>query len=215
MYNPRSYRVESAATLHALIGEHSFGTLVSHGPTGLIATHLPFMIDPARGPDGTLVAHMARANPQWTTWTDETSVLAIFQGPHSYISPGWYEQQETVPTWNYAAVHAYGVPRLVHDPEQLRPMVMSLMERHESHARSGWDPGLMESVMDRELKAIVGFEIPIDRIEGKLKFNQNRSRADQLSVVNALSSSTDPNERAVGRFMERHTLDGPEEHGRP
>lgn len=205
MYTPRSFREDDLSVLHALIREHSFGILISQDGDRPLATHLPFMIDPARGgPNGTLVSHMARANPHWKSWTDTTRVLSIFHGPHAYISPDWYETQETVPTWNYATVHAYGTPRLIHDPEELRAMVTRLVNLHEDHVGSGWDRGLMESVMSVELRAIVGFEIPIDAIEGKLKFNQNRSLADQRGVAEHLSRSGDSLERASGEIMRRN-----------
>jgi transcriptional regulator len=96
MYTPRSFRVEHLPTLHALIRDFSFGVLISADGGRPIATHLPFMVAPDRGPHGTLIAHMARANPHWKGWTEDTETLAIFQGPHAYISPGWYEDQETV-----------------------------------------------------------------------------------------------------------------------
>ncbi len=207
MYTPRSFRVEDLPTLHALIREYSFGVLVSQDGERPLATHLPFMVDPARGPNGTLIAHMARANPHWKAWSDDTTVLAIFQGPHAYVSPAWYREQETVPTWNYAVVHAYGTPRLVHDPVELRPMVEALLDTHEPAVGNVWDRSLMESVMGSELQAIVGFEIPIDRIEGKFKFNQNRSREDQEGAARALESSADALARAAGAIM-RGNLDG-------
>jgi transcriptional regulator len=205
MYTPRSFRVEDRSVLHALIREHSFGILTSQDGGRPVATHRPFMLEPDRGgPNGTLIAHMARANPQWKSWTPETVVLAVFQGAHTYVSPGWYESQETVPTWNYAAVHVYGRPRLIHDPDELRPLVTRLMELHEAHAQSGWDPKLMEPVMAAELRAIVGFEIPIDAVGGKLKFNQNRSQADQRRVIERLEGSPDPLGRASADIMRRN-----------
>ncbi len=207
MYTPRSFRVEDLPALHALIREHSFGILVSQEGDRPLATHLPFMVDPDRGPNGTLLAHMARANPHWKGWSESTTVMAIFQGPHAYVSPAWYVDQETVPTWNYAVVHAYGTPRLIHDPVELRPMVEALVETHEPAAGKVWDRTLMESVMGVELQAIVGFEIPIDRIEGKFKFNQNRSREDQAGVAEALERSDDPVGRAVAAIM-RANLEG-------
>lgn len=204
MYTPRSFRVEDLPTLHELIRRYSFGTLISHDGSRTVATHLPFMIDASRGPNGTLIAHMARANPQWKSWAEDTEVLAIFQGPHAYVTPDWYEDKETVPTWNYATVHAYGRPDVVHDPEALRPMVDALVDLHESAAQSDWDPALMEGVMHSELQAIVGFEIPIASIEGKFKYNQNRSRADQEGVATALERSSDALEAEAGAIMRRN-----------
>ena len=205
VYTPRSFRMEDLSVLHDLIRDYSFGTLISQDGDRPVATHLPFMLDPARGgPSGTLISHMARANPQWKSWTPETRVLTIFQGPHAYVTPGWYETQETVPTWNYATVHAYGTPQLIHDPAELRPLVTDLVGLHEGHAQSGWDPASMESVIEMELRAIVGFTIPIDSIEGKFKFSQNRSRADQRGVADGLEASTDPLEQAAGAMMRRN-----------
>ena len=207
MYTPRSFRVEDISVLHQLIRDYSFGILVSQDGARPIATHLPFMVDPDRGTNGTLIAHMARANPHWKSWSERTTVMAIFQGPHAYISPAWYEAQQTVPTWNYATVHACGRPRLVHEPAELRPMVEALMDIHETAAGSDWERDLMETVMGVELQAIVGFEIPIDSIEGKFKFNQNRSREDQEGAAAALEGSDDPLERDAGAIMRRN-LDG-------
>lgn len=205
MYTPRSFRVDDVTALHALIREHSFGILTSQDGDRPVATHLPFMVDAERGgPKGMLISHMARANPHWTSWTGDTTVLAVFQGAHTYVSPGWYESQETVPTWNYATVHVYGRPRLIHDLDELRPIVTKLVELHEAHTDSGWDPTLMEPVMPTELKAIVGFEIPIDSMEGKLKFNQNRSVADQRGVIEHLERSADPLAHASAEIMRRN-----------
>lgn len=218
VYNPRSFRVEDLPTLHRVITDFSFATLFSDGEDGPVASHLPFMIDAERGPHGTLIAHMARANPQWRSWTADTRVLAVFQGPHAYVSPAWYRDQVTVPTWNYATVHVTGRPHLIHEPDRLRPMVEDLLQLHESGRVPGtdsgpvdrhgapWDKSLKDPVMEIELKAIAGFEIPIDRIEGKFKFNQNRSREDQTGVADALAQSSDPMMRDVVEIM-RSNLD--------
>ena len=207
MYTPRSFHVEHLPILYALTRDFSFGVLISSDGGKPIAIYLPFMVDPDRGQHGTLIAHMARANPRWQGWTEETQTLAIFQGPHAYISPGWYEDQETVPTWNYATVHAYGSPRLVCEPSELRPVVESLVALHEGHAESGWDRTKMESVMGIELQAIVGFEIPSESIEGKFKFNQNRSREDQEGVAKALEDSSEDLERETASIMRRNVDD--------
>jgi transcriptional regulator len=207
MYNPRSYRNENPGELFALIRRYNFATLFTHRGGESFATHLPFMVDAERGARGTLIAHMAKANPHWRAFAGAPPSLVVFMGPHAYISPAWYEEQETVPTWNYAVVHAGGTPRLV-DEEALRAMVLRLVDTHEAPLGRPWDLRKAESVMDVELKAIVGFEIPIDRLEGKFKLNQNRSRADQEGVVRALEASADPSEREVARMM-RENLRNP------
>lgn len=204
MYTPRSFKNDDSETLHAMIRAYNFGLLVSHDDAGPTATHLPFMIDSARGENGTLIAHMARANPHWKAWTEDTVLLAVFQGPHTYISPAWYVEQETVPTWNYAAVHAYGRPQLIHDTDRLKDMVVALVDIQEAQIGRPWDTAKMEGSMETDLKAIVGIEMPIDRLEGKYKFNQNRSVDDQASVVQALGGADDPMQRAVADIMKNN-----------
>jgi transcriptional regulator len=208
MYTPRSYRNDDLAELHALIRRYNFATLFTHRGGASFATHLPFMIDPDRGPHGTLVAHMAKANPHWRAFDGAPPSLVVFIGPHAYVSPAWYDDQETVPTWNYAVVHATGTPRIVSGDADMRTMVMRLVGEHESPLGHPWDISKAESVMDAEMKGIVGFEIPIERIEGKFKLSQNRSREDQEGVVRALETSEDAEAREVARLM-RERLGNP------
>jgi transcriptional regulator len=206
VYNPRSYRNDSIPDLHAFARRYNFAVLVTHNGGETFATHLPFMIDEARGRLGTLVAHMARANPHWRAFDGAAPSLVVFMGPHAYISPAWYHEQVTVPTWNYTVVHAAGHARLVEDPAQLRDMVMRLVQQHEAPIGNPWDVRKAEAVIDAELAAIVGFEIPLDRLDGKFKLNQNRSVEDRESVVRALEGSSHPDEREVARLM-REQLD--------
>lgn len=201
MYNPRSYRNESVSELHDFIRRHNFAALFTHNNGTSHSTHLPFMIDAERGPLGTLVAHMARANPHWRAFANAPPSLVVFAGPHAYISPAWYREQETVPTWNYTLVHATGNVRLVEDPKELREMVMRLVALHEGPLGNPWDLRKAEAVIETELKGIVGFEIPVDTLEGKFKLNQNRSVEDREGVVRALEGSSHPDEREIARLM--------------
>jgi transcriptional regulator len=201
MYNPRSYRNENLESLFALMRRYNFATLFTHRDGESFATHLPFLVDASRGPCGTLIAHMARANPHWKEFEGAAPSLVVFAGPHAYISPAWYHEQVTVPTWNYAVVHATGTPQLVEDNARLREMVMALVDNHEAPLGRPWDVRKAEPTIDEELRAIIGFEIPIDRLEGKFKMNQNRSREDQEGVVAALEKSADPSEREIARMM--------------
>jgi len=202
MYVPPRFKQDDLHKLYDLMRRYNFATLFSQADGAPFATHLPFLLDSDRGPYGTLIAHMARANPHWQTWREQTQVLVAFQGPHAYISPSWYAQDELVPTWNYAVAHAYGKPRLVHEPEALLPMVQALVNRHS--IKGPQDLNSSKAILLPQLRAIVGFEIPIDKLEGKFKFNQNRSRADQLGVVEALKGSSDPMEREVARIMQEN-----------
>jgi len=208
MYVPRSFRQDDVSRLHDFIRSHSFGTLFSHGADGPFATHLPFLLDPGPGEYGTLIAHVARANPHWRS-QPETEVLVTFLGPHAYISPAWYADPVTVPTWNYAAVHASGPAHTFVERDRLRRHVLRLVEEHERYVAPPWDPAHAEPILESQLAGIVGIEIPIRRLEGKFKFNQNRSRADQEGVVAALSASADSRLRDVASIMRAHLESGP------
>jgi transcriptional regulator len=186
MYIPQHFREERLDVLHDLIEESSFGTLVSTTPDGLFATHIPMLVDRTRGSLGTLRGHVARANPHWQH-LGGSEVLAIFMGPHAYVSPSWYATTGRVPTWNYVTVHAYGTPRLTEDPSATRALIETTVGRYESGLVPPWNmSGLEPKAVDGLLGSIVAFEIPIARLEGKRKLNQNRSRADREGAVRGL-----------------------------
>jgi transcriptional regulator len=203
MYVPRHFAEDRTEVLHAAIERAEFGTLVTLGAEGLIATHLPLVLDPAAGPLGTLYGHVARANSQWRDHVEDVHALAIFLGPHAYVSPAWYATpSKVVPTWNYLAVHAYGPLRTYDDPVRLRGHVERLTRRQESRRDEPWQ--LADQPHDfiaSMLKAIVGVEIPIQRLEGKWKMSQNRPEADRLGAINGLSASGEPTEQAVAAIM--------------
>jgi transcriptional regulator len=204
MYVPQSFAMPDAAAWRELIEANGFATLVSTGPDGLVATHLPVMLDATRGPNGTLVAHLARTNPHGAS-LDGADVLAIFTGPHGYISPSWYAAHPAVPTWNYAAVHVYGRARLVNEPARLRAIVAGLVDKYESGRAAPWSmTGLLETFVGGMLKGIVGVEIEIARVEGKHKLSQNRSAVDRRQVIAALAASDDADDRALADYMARY-----------
>src|SRR5262249_52987630 len=159
--------------------------------------HLPFLIDTDRG---LLKAHMARANEQWRQF-NEREAMVIFQGPHAYISPTWYLTHPSVPTWNYTAVHVYGVPPVVDDAIFVRKMLRELVETHEHGRQPEWTMDLPEDYLHKMMQAIVAFEVPMDRVEGKYKLSQNRSDADQDSVIEHLSGSPYRIEAELVRLM--------------
>jgi transcriptional regulator len=201
VYLPQAFHETRLEVLHALMRDYSFGTLISQGGDGLVASHLPILLDAERGPYGTLMGHMARANPQWHGFLEGPEALVIFHGPHAYISPSWYETDPSVPTWNYAVVHAYGTPSLIEEDEQLYRLLTALVEAHESGLQPPWDMASREEFVRRQMKAIVGFEIPIARLEGKLKLSQNRSQADREGAVAALIHAGDEGSIGVARLM--------------
>lgn len=187
MYVPQHFREERLDVLHRIVEENSFATVISPSPDGIVATHIPVLLDRSAGRFGTLRAHVARANPHWRHMTSGTETLVVFRGPHAYVSPSWYASGGRVPTWNYVAVHAYGVPRILDDPSALRRLVEETVHRYEDGFETPWEmTSVDERTIDGLLKAIVGFEIPIARLEGKRKLGQNRSRADREAMVNGL-----------------------------
>jgi transcriptional regulator len=191
MYIPKAFREDDLNTIHNLMREYSFATLITQHEGAPFATHLPFILDAQRGSNGTLLAHMARANPQWHDFASEQEVLVIFQGPHAYISPSWYEVELSVPTWNYAVVHAYGIPCLFKDNEELYKLLKILIETHEAQFERPWPFQLPDEYLQKMMHGIVGFEIEITRLEGKFKMSQNRTESERENVIAALQESPD------------------------
>lgn len=206
-YVPGHFRVEDAATLERFVAENGFATLVSTGPEGLWTSHVPLLV--GRGSDGRLrlEGHMARANAHWESLESAAEVLAIFGGPHAYVSPSWYAHHPSVPTWNYAVVHARGKARIV-EPESLPALLGRLTRKYEEGRPAPWriedlpadfTPGL--------LAAIVGFEIAVERLEGKFKLSQNRRPADLEGVIAALEGE---GQGALAALMREHADRPPE-----
>ena len=191
MYIPKAFREDDLNTLHKFMREYSFATLITQHEGVPFATHLPLILDAQRGLNGILLAHMARANPQWHDFASEQEVLVIFQGPHAYVSPSWYEVELSVPTWNYAVVHAYGIPRLLEDNEELYKLLKILIETHEAQFESPWPFQLPDDYLQKMMHGIVGFEIEITRLEGKFKMSQNRTESERENVIAALQESSD------------------------
>lgn len=203
MYIPTAFREDDIVTLHKLMREYSFATLITQQDGVPLASHLPFLLDVERGTYGTLLGHMACGNSQWRTFEENQEALVIFQGPHAYITPSWYEAELAVPTWNYAAVHAYGVPHLIEDKTELYSLLQTLVQTHEAGFEKPWAfESLPDDYVQKMMQAIVGFEIPITRLEGKFKLNQNRSVSDQARVAAALSEHQDNLSAGVAALMQ-------------
>jgi transcriptional regulator len=198
MYIPSAFRAADPAALYELIERHGFGTLVTVLDGAPFATHLPFVLDRGRG---VLLGHVARANPHWRAFDGSAEALVIFQGPHAYVSPSWYTTAPAVPTWNYAAVHVYGVPRRLDEPALL-DLLGRLVEQYESGRPRPWTMDLPPDYREKMLRAIVGFEVPMTRVEGKFKLNQNRSAEDRAGVIRALQAGG-AEEQALAELMAR------------
>jgi len=210
MYVPAAFVPAEPAALRELMSDYGFATLISSGADGLVASHVPVMYQApsSAGSNGRLLAHLARANPHAKA-LDNAEVLAIFQGPHAYVSPSWYATHPAVPTWNYAAVHVYGRARLVSEPAKLQAIVQQLVDKYESGRPQPWSmAGLPERYTAGMLNAIVGVEVDITRIEGKHKLSQNRDAEDRRRVIGTLEASADPNDRLLAAYMSRHASPG-------
>ena len=202
MYVPRHFAETDRDALYAHMRAYGFATLVSVREGAPFATHVPLLLDPARGPLGTLVGHVARANPHALSLAAQTPTLAIFHGPHAYVSPRWYRGEATVPTWNYTAVHATGTPRVLEEARAVRELLERMAETYEAAAAEPWRlDRLSARVADGLQRAIVAFELPIERLEGKRKLSQNKSPADRAGVIDGLRAEGDATSVAIADAM--------------
>lgn len=205
MYIPKHFREDDLVVLLALMRTYSFATLVSTQEDGVpVATHLPVSLESEPAPYGTLKAHLALGNGQWRTLQEGREVLVIFQGPHSYISPSWYEAELSVPTWNYATVHAYGRPRLITEQAELYEHLSTLVSTYEGQFPQPWQfEKLPSDYVEKMMKGVVGLSIELTRLEGKYKLSQNRSLQDQHQVIEQLQTAEDTTTREVACLMQK------------
>ena|SRR5690242_2530786 len=204
MYTPSAFREARLPELHAAIESIAFASLISTTVDGLQVSHIPLLLAPEEGPYGTLYGHVARANAHAAC--SGAPSLAIFLGPHAYISAGWYPGKQThgkeVPTWNYIAVHAHGILTTFDDPAALRELLRKLTNRHERSMPTPWRlDDAPVGFIDRNLKAIIGLRLPIDRLEGKWKLSQNRTDADRAGVLAGLDQQDDETSRQMANAI--------------
>jgi transcriptional regulator len=200
MYVPKPFAVEDVPRLHDFMEEFNFATVITQRDGELTASHIPFLLDRSVQPYGVLRAHIAIGNPQLKDFQTGSQALVIFQGPHTYISPSWYVNPKNVPTWNYTVVHAYGVPE-IGDRASMIALLKDLTAKHERPLEPPWDFDADADWVQRMLPGIAAFEIKIDKMQGKFKLNQNRLPEDRNGVIETLSSSEDPGQRAVAGRM--------------
>lgn len=205
VYTPKHFDEIDVVRLHTLIRAHNFATLICTQQGEIAVSHLPLLLDAKRG---VLRGHMARANSQWRMFSPDQEVLVIFQGPHHYISPRWYVSHPSVPTWNYAVVHAHGPAQIIDSSVELEALVRDLAEHHEAGAAQPWVMALPGEYQAKMLAAIVGFEIRITRLEGKFKLSQNRPAADRPLVIEALEQLGNDEARGVAALMRERQSQG-------
>jgi transcriptional regulator len=206
MFTPSSYKETDLNQLHQQIEQTRLAMLVTHGEQGLLASHLPLLLDRSQGSHGTLYGHFARANRQWQELQNGAEALVVFAGPDAYVSAGYYpskvEDPRTVPTWNYVAVHAWGKAEVYHDAERLLDIVRRLSDLHEQTQAKPWSVDEAPAdYMAGMLKAIVGFALPIERLQGTRKLSQNRSAIDIEGVRTGLANSPDPLDNQLAALM--------------
>ncbi|PPV40922.1 FMN-binding negative transcriptional regulator [Ectopseudomonas oleovorans] len=206
MYCPAAFRQDDLPSLHAQIQSSGLAIVTSTGAQGLQASHLPLLLEPGEGEFGTLYGHFARANPHWRDLADGAEALVVFSGSEAYVHPGWYpakaEHGKVVPTWNYIAVHAWGQAEVFDEPERLLQLVSRLSDRHEQGRAQPWAVSdAPRDYIDAMLRAIVGFALPIRRVEGKWKLSQNRSANDQTGVRVGLATSNNPRDHELAAQM--------------
>jgi transcriptional regulator len=209
MYTPAQFKVEDAAEAHALMRAHPFAILVTHGSEGLTGTHLPTVLKvDAASPLGRIECHVARPNPQWKTFAAEADALMIFQGPNAYIRPGWYpskaEHGKAVPTWNYAAVHAYGPLRVMSDKAWLLAHVGELSDQQEAPYEARWaTTDAPESYLEVMARGIVGLTLEITRFDGKMKMSQNRDLRDRTGVMEGLGGRGETRDAETAALVDK------------
>ncbi|NBA94482.1 FMN-binding negative transcriptional regulator [Pseudomonas sp. R5(2019)] len=206
MYSPTAFKDTNLPSLHRQIQQTRLAVLITQGEHGLLASHVPLLLEPGHGANGTLYGHLAKANRQWHDLAAGAEALVVFAGADAYVSPGYYpsklENGRSVPTWNYLAVHAYGTAEVFNDDQRLHALVGSLSDHHEAGRAKPWS--IDEAPADYiagMLKAIVGFALPISRLQGQRKLSQNRSAEDVEGVRSGLAASPLANENELARLM--------------
>lgn len=204
IYTPAHFEVADRAAIARLMHDHPFATLLTPIAPEPLISHVPLLLVPGCEPHGTLIGHMARANPHWRELA-RTESIAIFHGPHAYVSPTWYaEPAKAVPTWNYAVVHAAGTVDVVDDPVGTRRVLEALVHRFEANRDAPWQFAMPEAQRDALVGAIVAFRMRIRRLTGKFKLSQNRPQHDQARVAAALDVEDHADAAAVAEWMREY-----------
>ncbi len=201
MYIPKYFKVENADEILDFVQKNSFGTIVTTEQGKPIATHLPLGLN-KKGDDYYITGHIAYGNPQVGTLETCKDVLVMFQGPHAYISSSWYGHED-VPTWNYQAVHIYGKASILERDELIEELTI-MMEKYEKHRENSilWD-NLSPQLLERQLKAIVGFKIKVEDIQAAYKLSQNRNDTDYMNIIDQLQNEGDPDSEQLAAAMKK------------
>ncbi len=218
MYIRSEHRLSARDDAFGLIESRPLGAWVCQCPDGLVANHVPFLLDRGRGTSGSLLGHVSRANDVWRAIGSGAPCVVMFSGAQAYITPNWYPGRDAhgrvVPTWNYVSVHVHGVARAIEDPAWIRDLLDRLAATHETGQPRPWAPAQAPAAyIERELRAIVGIEIAIDRIEGKLKASQDEAMADRLGTVRGLRAAHGDESHALAELVARAIADDTTQEG--
>jgi len=209
IYTPSHFEMRDHAAIARLMHDYPFATLVTPATAEPFVSHLPLLLIAGSEPPGTLIGHMARANPHWENAANVESI-AIFHGPHAYVSPSWYaEPSKAVPTWNYAAIHAHGTLEVIRDAAETRGVLDALVDRFEGRRQAPWQFAMPEPKRDALVGAIVAFRLRIRRLTAKFKLSQNRPADDQVRVAAALDSEGYADAASVAAWMRAYAGDVP------
>lgn len=206
MYLPKHHQLSSREAIFSLMESCPLGAWVCQGDSALVANPVPFLLDRSTGPFGTLIGHVSRANPVWRNLMLNSPSVVTFQGPQAYITPGWYpskvEHGKVVPTWNYAVAHAHGIARAIEDRGWLLDMLKRLTDTQEAKQHVPWRVAdAPASYIEKMLGAIVGIEIPIDRLEGKIKASQDEAMQDRHGTVAGLHKRSHEDDKAMADLV--------------
>lgn len=200
IYSPDQFTISDHGLLFRVMRENSFATLVVGNGDEPIIAHLPVSVDEV---NNRLYAHVARPNPVWKEFSPTREALFIFHGPHHYVSPNWYSDHPSVPTWNYVVVHTSGKPTIIDDRETIERLLHRLVDEHESRSATPWKMDLPADYLRKMIDGIVAFEVQITRLQGKFKLSQNRSRVDQSNVIAALERANGDSAVHLAELMKR------------
>jgi transcriptional regulator len=210
LYVPPHFSVDDHAAIARLIHDRPFATLITPAVPEPFVSHVPLIHIADCEPHGTLLGHFARSNPHWQC-AEAASSIAIFHGPHAYVSPSWYAAPAAaVPTWNYAVVHAFGRMKLAEEPKATRAILDAMIHRFESAREAPWQVGLDAARLDAMVKAIIGFRLKIKRIDAKFKLSQNRHRDDRQRVIAALDAEDYADAYETAAWMRAYAKLAPE-----
>lgn len=203
MYIPKAFEVKDTQEIYRFVKQNSFGTLVSTVEGKPFATHIPILIEQREDGSFVLKSHVAKANPQWKELQDR-EVLVMFTGPHAYVSHKWYEEQQSVSTWNYTAVHMYGQVRLIEDEQEFYTLLAQTTEFYGKGFDEAPVPSLDDRYIQGMMKGIVGFEVEVNEVEAKYKLSQNHSKARQEKVMAQLEQQNFEDSQHIARFMKKN-----------